>query len=67
MQPDNLGRKLVSQSLTIAATSASLWFVRAEILESWTYWLAVSAYVVVSEVSSEAWTHFSRLRSRPSS
>ena len=67
MQPDNLGRKLVSQSLTIAATSASLWFVRAEILESWTYWLAVSAYVVVSEVTSEAWTHFSRLRSRPSS
>jgi hypothetical protein len=67
VQSMNLGRALVSQSLTVAATSASLWFVQSEIIESWIYWLAVSAFVVVSELTSQAWGHFSRLRSPPSS
>jgi hypothetical protein len=62
-----LSRNLVSQSLTVAATSASLWLVHSEIIESWIYWVAVSAFIVISEFTSQAWGHFSRLRSRPSS
>jgi hypothetical protein len=61
-----LSRNVVSQSVTVAATSASLWLVRSEILESWIYWVAVSAFVLISELTSQAWGHFSRLRSRPS-
>jgi hypothetical protein len=62
MLPTTMGFTIVSQSLTIATMTAALWLLAPDILQDWFYWLAISAYVVLSELTQEVRWHWGRLK-----
>lgn len=60
--PTTIGFTIASQALTIAMMTASLWLLAPDVLQDWSYWLVISVYVVLSELTQEASWHWARLK-----